>query len=931
MKKIRAFVQVLLLVVLAMPVQGRVVINEIFYRAPDDLTDLQWIELYNTSGQALNLSGWRLAKAIKFQFPLCTLIAPHGYTVLCKNRQLFQEFYQVPVVGEFSGSLKHRGERLELRDARGQLIDSAEFGNRAPWPRAADGWTASLERICPTASGKLVENWTGSPLSAEATQPGGTPGEKNVAFCASLPPAISQVSFPSNCVAPEQSIKVEAQVHSQAALKEVNLRYRVVRAGFTDEEKSLPMSKRGTDTDYTATIPGQQAGQIIRFRIQAVDENSAERFYPAPTEPHPAISCLVFTNVTTGKIPFGYFFHTDADEAQSALRQVQTGGRAAPFSPEGQARMMAQMQFRAALDLPSLWAALTLTNSATSDLEKLRPVFREQEHQRELLEKKTLSAGDLEGTAKNIPELIKPLKTTLGETLKPLLNPDQQKAYEAWRDASPPSAGPGGSGNDAAMMLRQFISLEPDYLHLAISTNITPAQLGGLCELYRDSIQQRDALIPEARKVMGNQRPENQDEGEKLQAKAEAIPVAVEKKLRRILTPGQARQFFAWQMAEQPPFMRHVRSKPPEPVRGECAFVFVDPETREPMLFDFVRIPERSGGWKVHFGKDHPWKGMTAIDVIFESSDRWLLAEPLAYDLHRRAGLMACRTDFIRLTVDGQPAGYYLVIEQPNKAFLRRSGLRDDGNMYKANWAGNGLVGQNEKHINRHTGHDDLIQLVDNLEKTKAKPDEQWALIQREFDVEQVLNHYAVRMLISDWDGFFNNYFLYHDLSGTGKWTFYPWDEDKTWGEYDGWEHEGTLYNMPLTYGAEGDHPPGEPGGRPSTSYGFRNWWRAGGYISRPLLANDTFRKFFLARIKQLLASEFTEERLFPLVDAFRDRLKDEIEYRAQVMKEDPSRAQKRFESNLASLKEFISKRHQWLLEQDEIRTAGTFDRAQLK
>ncbi len=105
-------------------------------------------------------------------------------------------------------------------------------------------------------------------------------------------------------------------------------------------------------------------------------------------------------------------------------------------------------------------------------------------------------------------------------------------------------------------------------------------------------------------------------------------------------------------------------------------------------------------------------------------------------------------------------------------------------------------------------------------------------------------------MLLSDWDGFFNNYWLYHDIKGTGKWTFYPWDEDKTWGEYDGWE-EAVLFNMPLTFGAEGDHPPGEASGRPSTSYGFGHWWRAGGYVSRPLLANPTFRKHFLARVRQ--------------------------------------------------------------------------------
>ena len=144
----------------------------------------------------------------------------------------------------------------------------------------------------------------------------------------------------------------------------------------------------------------------------------------------------------------------------------------------------------------------------------------------------------------------------------------------------------------------------------------------------------------------------------------------MEKKVKQTLTPAQARQFSTWQAAEQPSFMRHSRKKPTEPALGQCAFVFVDPQTREPQLFDFVHIPERSGGWKVQFGKDHPWNGMTVIDLIFEESDRWLLAEPLAYDLHRRAGLAACRTDFLRLNVDGQPAGYYLLIEQPNKAFF---------------------------------------------------------------------------------------------------------------------------------------------------------------------------------------------------------------------------------------------------------------------
>jgi hypothetical protein len=214
MKTLRAFVH-LAFGLLILPVQAQVVINEIFYHAPvDDLTDLRWVELSRNSDQAVNLSGWRLSKGIKFDFGPGATIAPHGYSVICKDRHRFQEYYQVPVAGEFSRSLKHSGDRLELRNPAGQVVDSVEFGNRPPWPRAADGWTASLERICPAAPGNLPENWVGSPLSDDATRPGGTPGEKNAGFCPSLPPAISQVNFSSNCVAPQQPIR-SRQVRSR--------------------------------------------------------------------------------------------------------------------------------------------------------------------------------------------------------------------------------------------------------------------------------------------------------------------------------------------------------------------------------------------------------------------------------------------------------------------------------------------------------------------------------------------------------------------------------------------------------------------------------------------------------------------------------------------------------------------------------------------
>ncbi|MBL9140040.1 MAG: CotH kinase family protein [Verrucomicrobiales bacterium] len=922
---------VILALLQTLPGNAQVVINEIFYNAPEDQDDVQWIELHNTTKESADLSGWRLAKAIKFAFPSNFTIAPNGYAILCKNKAAFATFYSISPAGEFDTALKQNKQNIELIDRDGRTVDRIEFDDEPPWPLGPDGWSASLERICPTCPGTQPENWIGSPLSEDSERPGGTPGTKNAGFSATFPPVISAVMYPSKAVAPQQPIAVEAKVQSKSALKQVALRYRIVSSGSVGEETVVPMTSSGNDGVYRGSIPGQAAGRIVRFRIGATDANDAERLHPAPTEPRPAFSCLVFTHDSRAKVPLAYLIHTDPDEAQVAIAQAQDAPRGSLQGPEGQARIMAQMQFQAALDLARLWVSLTLSNATSTNLSSLRSVFIRIESQRAALEKKIVGDAGMEDVAKGIDPVVQPLRTDLDGALRPLLSADQTKAYEAWRNAAPASPPPGEERPDPSGMLRQFIPLESEFLHLAVTTNINDSQLADAARLYRDAIQTRDALIPRLAKLMSANQEESRADGEKFQAEAFAIPGSVEGKLKAILTPAQAKKFTAWQLSQQPPFMRRTRAKPPEPALGANAFVLVNPQTGEPRLFDFVHIPERSGGWKVRLGKDQPWDGMTVIDLIFEASDRWLLAESLAYDLHRRAGLAASRTEFVRLDVDGHPAGYFLAIEQLNKAYLRQRKIRDDGNLYKATWMGNGLIETHEKHTHRHAGHDDLVQLVEELQKTKQDPNAQWAVIRRAFDVEEVIGHYAVRMLISDWDGFFNNYFLYHDIKGTKKWTFYPWDEDKTWGEYDGWEQEGMLVEMPLSYAAEGDHPPGEPAGRPSESYGFRSWWRAGGPIARPLLANPIFRKAFLARMKELLETEFNEARLFPLIEAYRDRLREEVTYRAQVAHDDPAKAQKQLEAHLASFKEFIVKRRRWLLEQPDLRDAGAFDRSQLK
>ena len=241
-------------------------------------------------------------------------------------------------------------------------------------------------------------------------------------------------------------------------------------------------------------------------------------------------------------------------------------------------------------------------------------------------------------------------------------------------------------------------------------------------------------------------------------------------------------------------------------------------------------------------------------------------------------------------------------------------------------------MGQHQKKTSRQTGHDDIVALVDQLEKTKDNPDEQWAVIKKNFNVEQVINYFAANMCLSHWDGFFNNYFTYHDSSGSGKWEIYPWDQDKTWGFYDGIQENEVFFDMPITFGMEGDRPPGWSKDRPvPRGFGMGGpWWRPGGYFSKPLLANPHFRKHFLARTKEMLETMYAPEVFFPLLDDAGNKLKEEVRIRAGILKQDPKEAEERLQHNVQSLKDHLTKRRQFLLEQDEIRTAGKFARAEL-
>jgi len=150
-----------------------------------------------------------------------------------------------------------------------------------------------------------------------------------------------------------------------------------------------------------------------------------------------------------------------------------------------------------------------------------------------------------------------------------------------------------------------------------------------------------------------------------------------------------------------------------------------------------------------------------------------------------------------------------------------------------------------------------------------------------------------------------------------GKWEMYPWDQDKTWGYFDGLPDDQVFYNMPLTFGMAGDRPPGDRdgGGRGLQ----RAWWRPGGWFSGPLLANPQFRKIFLARTKEILEKSYTKEVYFPLMEVMASSLEEDVKLRGEATGMATDAARQELARNVELLKDHLVKRRQFLLEQPEV------------
>ncbi|HUS84899.1 MAG TPA: lamin tail domain-containing protein [Anaerolineales bacterium] len=169
-------------------------INEIAWAGTAASSSDEWIELFNPNTIPVDLTGWSLSDDGDTSVILMGKIAAYSYFLLERTDDNAISNIAADLV--YSGNLNNNGERLELRDPSGVVIDSAD--GSSGWPAGNRNTHASMERL---GGADVPGNWTsfngngGGGLDALGGPVPGTPRQMNSPFIS--PPSPTPTSQPA--------------------------------------------------------------------------------------------------------------------------------------------------------------------------------------------------------------------------------------------------------------------------------------------------------------------------------------------------------------------------------------------------------------------------------------------------------------------------------------------------------------------------------------------------------------------------------------------------------------------------------------------------------------------------------------------------------------------------------------------------------------
>jgi hypothetical protein len=181
-----------LLIVLPSPWLSGLTITEVFYHPAAGDENLEFVEIYNETGDPVDLTGYYFSRGIDFVVTERTFLGGREYLVICADAQAVRSSYGIEnAIGDWNPetALANGGEALELMTSSGTVAAGFTYNDRGKWPAGADGTGHSLAMVNPHRRPGTSANWA---LSGTFR---GTPGAPNDTALAASALTINEISL----------------------------------------------------------------------------------------------------------------------------------------------------------------------------------------------------------------------------------------------------------------------------------------------------------------------------------------------------------------------------------------------------------------------------------------------------------------------------------------------------------------------------------------------------------------------------------------------------------------------------------------------------------------------------------------------------------------------------------------------------------------
>ncbi len=260
-------------------------------------------------------------------------------------------------------------------------------------------------------------------------------------------------------------------------------------------------------------------------------------------------------------------------------------------------------------------------------------------------------------------------------------------------------------------------------------------------------------------------------------------------------------------------------------------------------------LPKKS--LKVRFNDEPFINGRDKLNFNAEYEDRSYIRAFVSSRVYKMTGQHCFDTDFARLYLNGDFLGLYQMTENMDDLFLEANGYDPAGNLFKATKDGACLSIYDDlaNFWEQKTGSgnkEDLAVLIENINAVSVEeyPD----FCQQNFDYNQVVNMIACNMVIANQSTYYHNYYMYHDVDGSGKWEMIPWDLDKTLSVYS-WRNY---------------------------TYSSGLWTSDNPYMEKAIL-NEQMMDDIRIRAQEILDQVVNADQLWPMIDSLVEVLQPSV------------------------------------------------------